>query len=210
MGSKIITSQSEVHTNLTKIVQKHAEKNYRAPITSVQEEAFNRCREFLHQPIILDLGCGTGMSTRHLSKIFKDDIIIGIDKSAHRLAKGDECENVKLIRADFHAWLYQAYQFGIKIKSCYLFYPNPWPKPGHLQRRLHGHPIFPYLLSLTSQIEVRSNWKIYCKEFLLATKQLVDADGTVDVYQDDNPVSLFERKYWQQGVATYQIVTIIN
>jgi hypothetical protein len=35
----------------------------------------------------------------------------------------------------------------------YLFYPNPWPKIGHLPRRWHGHPVFPALLALGGPLQ---------------------------------------------------------
>jgi len=39
-----------------------------------------------HAPIILDSCCGTGESTRRLAEQFPESLVVGIDKSAHRVA----------------------------------------------------------------------------------------------------------------------------
>ena len=85
--------------------------------------------------------------------------------------KEEEKGNVKLVRADlvdFWALVYRDKYW--QIHSNYLLYPNPYPKSQHLKRRWHGHPVFPILLGLGGNLIVRSNWNIYCEEFLDAVK----------------------------------------
>ena len=53
-------------------------------------------------PLIIDSCCGTGDSTRNLAGRFPEALVVGVDKSAHRLARhqpGDR-QNYALVRAD--------------------------------------------------------------------------------------------------------------
>ena len=94
------------------------------------------------------------------------------------LAKDEEetsstaAKNVKLVRADLVDFWTLVYRDATSwtIHSNYLLYPNPYPKSQHLKRRWHGHPVFPILLGLGGKLILRSNWNIYCEEFLDAVK----------------------------------------
>ena len=55
-----------------------------------------------------------------------------------------------------------------QFKSTLFLYPNPWPKKKHLGRRWHGAPVFPALVKLGGELEMRSNWQTYLDEFALA------------------------------------------
>ena len=139
--------------------------------------------------VILDSGCGKGLSTLILAKLYPDIPIIGIDRSHDRLSRfgvystdgenNDEQilvdsfvsfkgkSNAILIRAELSDfWSLVGYQSDWVVKSHYILYPNPYPKAKHLKRRFHGHPIFPTILALGGNLIVRSNWDIYCKEML--------------------------------------------
>ena len=102
------------------------------------------------------------------------------------LSKGEKTsiasKNVKLVRADLvDFWTLVYRDDSWKIHSNYILYPNPYPKSQHLKRRWHGHPVFPILLSLGGNLILRSNWNIYCEEFLHAVKTAV--------YNRDSPMN---------------------
>ena len=85
--------------------------------------------------------------------------------------KSSIAENVKLVRADLVDFWSLVYTDATwNIHSNYLLYPNPYPKSQHFKRRWHGHPVFPTLLGLGGNLILRSNWNIYCEEFLDAVK----------------------------------------
>src|SRR5699024_9454331 len=57
------------------------------------------------KPFILDSGCGTGRSSVMLAQRFPDALVVGVDQSAQRLAKGWKRfqplpDNVHLLRAE--------------------------------------------------------------------------------------------------------------
>ena len=163
--------------------------------------------------VILDSGCGTGESTLHLATRFPDCPVIGIDKSAVRLEKaaqsadkGDtpQCvpRNAFYVRAeliDFWRLALDKVKAGEwNIPYHALYYPNPWPKQSEAGRRFHLHPIFPTLLQLAQETELRTNWEIYAQEFAQAAG-ILGYNAAVRPFTPDSPQTAFERKYLAAG-----------
>ena len=153
------------------------------------------------RPLVLDSFCGTGHSTAALAERHPGHLIVGVDKSAQRLAKHPHSphDNYLLLQADCEdIWALLAGD-GLLPDYHYMLYPNPWPKAAHLQRRIHGHPSFPLLLTLGGTLELRSNWQIYVEEFGCAM-HLAGHHGRVLRLTDTGPnLSLFEQKYRNSG-----------
>ena len=192
------------------------------------------------QPVILDSGCGTGESTQHLARRFPDYPVIGIDKSAIRLDKagkafdtaqsrgtearnGDaqqnEPKNIFYVRAeliDFWRLALDKVTSGQWVIPYHaLYYPNPWPKQSEAGRRFHLHPIFPTLLQLAQETELRTNWEIYAREFEQAAGIVKEIPGhtstslstgagddnvvvkcvSCEAFEPEQPITAFERKY---------------
>jgi tRNA G46 methylase TrmB len=152
--------------------------------------------------LIIDAGCGVGLSTRKLAHQFSDAFVIGVDQSSHRLQRhtrweGTEPSNFITVRADLVDFWQRMALARIQPLRHYLLYPNPWPKKAQLQRRWHGHPIFPTLLRLGGHLECRSNWKIYIDEMALALTQLTGLEVPTEKWLVDPAMVLtpFEQKY---------------
>jgi len=164
------------------------------------------------RPLVLDSGCGTGASTRHLAAAFPDALVIGVDKSAARLARTGAVQfpfrdgNAVWLRADLATFWRLARNAGWRLLRHYLLYPNPWPKPGHLQRRWHGHPVFSDLLALGGRLELRTNWSVYAAEFAWAATVLTGQALTPGAVPPGEALSPFERKYRASGHALYSVV----
>ena len=93
----IRSNQKDIHENLEKIVTKHLNNEFMRPIPEHQIEIFNIIDDMVmvaQKPIILDSGCGTGLSTQNLAKQFPDHLVIGVDRSLHRLNKADTKEPI--------------------------------------------------------------------------------------------------------------------
>jgi tRNA G46 methylase TrmB len=156
--------------------------------------------------LIIDAGCGVGLSTRKLAQQFSDAFVIGVDQSAHRLQRhtrweGIEPSNFITVRADLVDFWQRMAHAHIRPVRHYLLYPNPWPKKAQLQRRWHGHPIFPTLLRLGGHLECRSNWKTYIDEMALALMQLTGLEVPTEQWPVDPAAALtpFEQKYAASG-----------
>ena len=204
--SKIITSpQQGIHANLEQLVSKHLAHAYRKPIADYNQRAFNSARDYwnkLGQPsVILDSACGTAESTRFLSVQYKHSLIIGLDQSAKRLANSENknlTDNAILLRCDCTDFWRLAQQAKWVFEKHYLLYPNPYPKPPHLQRRWHGHPAFPNLLAISQQVELRTNWRLYAEEFAAALR-IAGHAVTLNQHHSNIAITAFERKYQLSG-----------
>ncbi len=210
----IVSSQTSPHKNLAKLVLKYQNSEFQDSIPMHAVNAFEIANQFVSSDkVILDSGCGTGESSYRLAEKFPKNKVIGVDKSIERLrrshANGDQPDNLLFMQTDcVHLWRLIK-QAKWNIERHYLFYPNPWPKPGHLQRRWHGHPIFPTMVSLGGLLIMRTNWKVYAQEFMQAlelscSKQVVANELELDV---DTAFTPFERKYIQSEHQLYEVVS---
>lgn len=214
----IVSNQTDIHDKLEEIVKKHLSHRSRKPFQEHTLAAFELVAERVakHQgEIILDSCCGVGQSTRLLAKRHPKSLVIGVDKSAHRLGKNDQeltektatsdIDNYMLVRADLNDLYRLIEQQGWVIQQHYILYPNPWPKSKHLQRRWHGSAVFPEIISIGETIILRSNWKLYLEEFLMAA-QLAGRQGVITLVNDQLPLTPFEAKYQASGQQCWQLM----
>lgn len=206
------STQTGPHEALVQHLERHATNRYMRPIADYNREAFEPVHELVSadgRPIILDSGCGTGDSSRSLARLYPDHLVIGIDRSADRLSRHREVtpENCTLIRADLIDFWRLANQADWQPARHYLLYPNPEPKPRHLKRRFHAHPVFPDLVALGGIFESRSNWLIYLKELAIAL-QYHGRSATLRLLPETGPaLTLFEQKYRTSGQRLWQLRT---
>jgi len=193
-----------MHEHLASQVAKHAATVFRKPITSYSQAAFDTSVGAWitngRKPLILDSGCGVGLSTLHLARLYPDHFVIGIDQSADRLARNVHWPtalpgNCIRLRADLVDYWRLMLQAGIRPDRHYLLYPNPWPKKQHLGRRWHGHPVFPAMVALGGEFECRSNWRIYIEECAAALTQMTGIAVPVEAYDASAAITPFEEKY---------------
>ena len=139
-------------------------------------------------PLILDSGCGTALSTRTLAARHPDALVVGVDRSEHRLSRRDGPHadaltvppNALLVRAELAAFWRLLLERGLseRVAQHHLLYPNPYPKPSQRSRRWHFHPSLPLLLQIGGTLELRTNWLAYAAEFRAAVRGLARApDG---------------------------------
>ncbi|MAI77347.1 MAG: SAM-dependent methyltransferase [Deltaproteobacteria bacterium] len=208
-NSRVVSSnQHSVHPRLAEVVGRHLRTTHRAEISAHNIQAYERLSFEIKarpRPLVLDSFCGTGHSTAALAERHPGHLIVGIDKSARRLAKHPHSlrGNYLLLRADCEdIWTLLAGD-GLRPDYHYMLYPNPWPKAAHLQRRIHGHPSFPLLLTLGGTIELRSNWKIYAEEFGCAMHLAGHRGRIVRLANKGPDLTLFEQKYRCSGHALW-------
>lgn len=212
----ITSSQTGIHPNLEKHVRRHLETPWSQPLHRPTVDVYRQLEKtgvlYADQLLILDSGCGTGDSTRQLAALYPRHLVVGVDRSVARLARGGttssifQSENCVLLRAELATFWRLLANDGYRPQRHFIFYPNPWPKPGHLSRRWHGHPVFPELLSLGGEIELRCNWEIYALEFALAVRMATNEAITAERIQPESGISLFEKKYLERGQPLYSVL----
>lgn len=209
------SSQEGIHPRLEPLLVRHQAARWSQPLHEPTRQAFDEMLRMLPgqlPPLVFDSGCGTGESTRRLAALFPGALLIGIDKSADRLSRLAAPrfpwreENALWLRADLATFWRLALAAGWRLERHYLLYPNPWPKPGQLQRRWHAHPVFPDLLQLGGRLEMRTNWKIYADEFAFALNRLTGAHVAPQAVEEGEDISPFERKYRASGHELYSVV----
>ena len=202
-----------MHPDLETVVRRHALSDWQQPIRAHSAQAFqnflDRCDA--HSTLMLDVGCGTGWSTQQLAQDHPQQCVLGVDRSAQRLARqhADTQPNAQLIRADItDIWRLLA-RSDVTVVAQTIWYPNPYPKAAHFKRRWHGHPVFPTMLKVCGNIRLRTNWQLYAQEFAAAASLLqpdwsVEIDDVTDSAAE-RVVSPFERKYRDSGHALWQV-----
>lgn len=201
----VVSPQQGPHEDLARRLERYRTSPWRRPVAAHGRTAFETLASALDpaRPVVLDAGCGTGDSTHRLAALHPGAQIVGVDKSAHRLARAPTAAggSVHLVRADLQDFWRLARERGWRLAAHYLLYPNPWPKVGHLQRRWHAHPVFPELLALGGALELRTNWPVYAEEFAAALA-CYGVEAQVDALGEEAaaaPLSPFERKYLASG-----------
>jgi tRNA G46 methylase TrmB len=202
------SDQREPHPRLRDRVERHLHHPFRKPIAAHNRAAFDAVAEQVAAhagPLLLDSFCGIGESTAALAAQYPAALVIGIDKSKHRLDKhrAGDGGSYRLVRAETEDFWRLAVAAGWRPQRHTLFYPNPWPKKEHLQRRVHGSPLLPTLLALGGELELRSNWPVYVEEFALAL-ELAGWRAQLEPVPPLAPISGFERKYRQAGQTLWR------
>jgi tRNA (guanine-N7-)-methyltransferase len=209
-----VSAQQGVHDRLAEQVARHLAQPFRKPINDYNREAFEASLSGWDgkAPLILDAGCGVGHSTIQLARSFPDHWVIGVDQSQDRLSRRKPYpdalmpKNMVFVRADLVDYWRLLHAAGLHLARHYILYPNPWPKIGHLTRRWHAHPVFPFIPKLGGILEVRSNWSVYVEEFAAALGQVLGQDVPWATFEAAVPLTPFERKYRDSGQTLYRLI----
>lgn len=222
------SNQPDLHPRLVEVVQRHRHSEFRRPIADHNRRAFDgvAARVAAHRgPLILDSFCGVGASSGWLAAAHPDALVIGVDKSAHRLARQSHhqpgwpsspsttgqptagagaASRCLLVQAEVEDFWRLALTAGWRPLAHYLLYPNPWPKAEHLKRRVHGSPLLPTLLELGGALELRSNWPLYLREFAAALN-LSGWQSRLEALAEPPGITPFERKYAAAGQELWRL-----
>ena len=196
-------------------VARHLSHPFMKPIAPHSLAAFEQANAQIHaqnKPVIFDACCGVGASSVRLAQLHPDKLVIGIDKSAHRLEKKPHSaapDNLLLLRADLNDMWRLAYWAKWPVAQQAIFYPNPWPKSEHLGRRWHGAPVFPYIVALGGTLTMRSNWKVYLQEFALALAHIGITSRLAALPEGEN-MTPFEVKYQASGQTCWQLEATLH
>jgi len=207
----VSSDQTRSHPRLARVIARHRARPSQRPLSHdalAELGALERELVELGGEIILDSGCGTGESSLDLARAHPDAVIVGIDKSATRLARAPHAgaRNLRYVRADLaDVWRFARLR-AWRVGAHFLLYPNPWPKQRHLRRRWHAHPALDDLIALGGRLELRTNWAIYAEEFATALALWCAVDVAVETWRPASPASAFERKYLASGHTLYRVV----
>lgn len=209
-----VSAQQDVHQTLDAKLRRHLAEPFRKPFAPYNVEAFERSLAGWDRtaPLILDAGCGVGHSTIELARSHPDHWVIGVDQSEDRLSRRKPYPqalmptNLVFVRADLVDYWRLLAQARLKLACHYVLYPNPWPKIGHLARRWHAHPVFPFISQLGGMLECRTNWRVYADEFAYALGVVTGRPLVAEPFEAIVPLTPFERKYRDSGQMLYRVM----
>lgn len=212
------SAQPGVHEKLAHVVAKHLAEPFRKPFADYNRAAFAASLAGWDRraPLILDAGCGVGHSTIQLARAYPEHWVIGVDQSQDRLARRKPYpdallpRNMVFVRADLVDYWRLLDEAGLRLARHYILYPNPWPKVGHLARRWHAHPVFPFIARLGGTLECRSNWQVYIQEFAAALAIVLGREVSWGSFEASTPLSPFERKYRDSGQPLYRLTVDLD
>ncbi len=207
------SAQAGVHERLETLVRKHLAHPFHKPYAPYNQAAFTASLADWDgkAPLILDAGCGVGHSTIALARAHPDHWVIGVDQSEERLLRRKPYPpalmptNLVFVRADLVDYWRLLADAGLRLAKHYLLYPNPWPKIGHLARRWHAHPVFPFIPALGGVLECRSNWQVYVEELAQALAIVRGEEVGWSVFEAETALTPFERKYRDSGQTLYRL-----
>ncbi|QDF96721.1 SAM-dependent methyltransferase [Azoarcus sp. DD4] len=208
------SAQVGVHDSLARLVDRHLAEPFRKPYADYNRAAFDAALTGWDSraPLILDAGCGVGHSTIQLARAYPGHWVIGVDQSEERLTRRKPYpdallpRNMVFVRADLVDFWRLLADAGLRLDRHYILYPNPWPKIGHLGRRWHGHPVFPWIPRLGGVLECRSNWQVYIEEFTFALERACGRSFAWARFEAPSPLTPFERKYRDSGQPLFHVV----
>ena len=209
------SNQTGPHEDIKCIVTRHLNSEFKKPIQAHNQDAFDHVNQLVQDwqgPLILDSCCGVGESTALIAQQYPDALVVGVDKSAHRIEKHHSYQHqghgqrYYVLRADLLDVWRLALRAQWQVNKHFLLYPNPWPKSAHVSRRWHGSPVWPHLVKLGGEFTLRSNWSTYLLEVAEALS-LSGFDAQITMLNSTamEPMTPFERKYKDNGQSLWQL-----
>lgn len=102
---------------------------------------FAACFEHPEHPFEIDLGCGKGRFLLARARKFPETNFLGIDRQLGRIRRIDRKAlraglfNLRVLRMDgYYTVTYLVPPQS--VDTCYIFYPDPWPKGKHHHNRI--------------------------------------------------------------------------
>jgi len=223
-SNSVTTNQDGIHPDLEEIVLKQCQNPWQGPLHQATKSAFQTILPHLKEyqnNWVLDSGCGVGDSTQRLAVEYPNSLILGVDRSEVRLNKADIKQKfngrVHYLRAELGDFWRLLVQNQIHPIAHYILYPNPYPKKHHIRKRFHGSSSIRELIQLSPKLELRSNWKLYLKEFQFAFKvalnetaknktTIVKLTQSKKLILDNNePWTAFEKKFFHSQQELWKL-----
>ncbi len=162
------------------------------------------------QPIILDIGFGSGDSLVSLAQQGPDFNFIGVE--VYRpgigavLQKIDKLElnNIRIINADVMQLLKTKFNADL-FSGVMVWFPDPWPKTKHHKRRLIQEEFLQELVKVmlpNSILHLASDWQPYVKfmvKHVDVVKKFIPTNSPINPLKLDRPPTRFEQRGLRKG-----------
>jgi tRNA (guanine-N7-)-methyltransferase len=170
-----------------------------------------------NQPIILDIGFGSGDSLISLALQRPDFNFIGVEVyrpgigAVLQKIEKKELDNIRVINADVMQLLKTKLEADV-LSGVMVWFPDPWPKTKHHKRRLVQEE---FLLELERVLQSKgilhlaSDWQPYVK-FMIKhvgkVKNFIPTNSSINPLKLDRPPTRFEQRGLRIG---HQVTDLI-
>ena len=161
------------------------------------------------RPLDVDVGCGKGRFLLARATAHPDVQFLGIDRMPVRIRKVDRkiqragLKNVKLLRLE----AFYSLQFLLpahRVRTVYIFFPDPWPKRRHHRRRLFGEAFLDVLWSRLEPggtVQVATDHPDYFAEILRCLRADARFRQVPHLVRGESEQTDFERIFRSQGLT---------
>ena len=170
-------------------------------------------------PLELEVGSGKGTLLVTESKARAGVNFLGIEYTrrywryaADRLRRND-CENARVVLADART-LIRDYLEDDSLSAVHIYFPDPWPKSGHRNRRCvqpHHIELVAKKMRRGARLQIVTDHPGYFAQIDRVVRNsslaVVDFDAPAAAESQEMVGSNFERKYRQEGRAFHAIAS---
>jgi tRNA (guanine-N7-)-methyltransferase len=163
-------------------------------------------------PLQVDLGCGDGSFLCDLAQQFPDKNFLGIERLTKRVEKvrrkAQKIDNLRVLGTDT--------LFAVRhllpensVETFYLFFPDPWPKRRHQQRRIFTHDFLDAIatgLQPNGILHIATDQLDYFRHIEMLSRAHAPLEAVPQTREDAVlPSTKFERQFREQGVPIYRL-----
>ncbi len=173
-------------------------------------------------PFHVEIGAGRDTLLVDLGRQFPDRRILGVEYSHERVARlsrkicGADVGNVRLLCAEAGRCVACFLPAG-SVESFYVFFPDPWPKKRHEDKRIVSGPavrLFASRLAPGGRIFLKTDDPCYSRQMLEVLEKapfLRNAHGPGSFAPFEGPLlheTLYEHKWRAQGRSIFSLVYV--
>jgi tRNA (guanine-N7-)-methyltransferase len=163
-----------------------------------------------NQPVILDIGFGSGDSLISLAQQRSDFNFIGVEVyrpgigAVLQKIEKQELDNIRVINADVVALLKTKFDTDV-LSGVMVWFPDPWPKTRHHKRRLIQEEFLQELERVMlpkSILHLASDWQPYVKfmiRHVSKIKNFIPTNSSINPLKLDRPPTRFEQRGLRRG-----------
>jgi len=162
-------------------------------------------------PVEIEIGCGNGRFLASRAAKNPGTHYIGIERMLGRIRKLNRkaerlpAKNVHVLRLEaFYTFYYLLPKH--RVRTVYVFFPDPWPKRRHQQHRLFSSRFLNALwmrLELGGTIQVATDHQVYFEQIrkqFLASQRFQEIPPMV---RDEDEQTDFEQMFVRQGLPVW-------
>ena len=168
-------------------------------------------------PVVLEIGFGMGEASAHIAGVLPDTDFIGCEVhepgvGAYLKRIGEQSlSNVRIVRHDAVEVLENMIA-PASLSGVHIFFPDPWHKKRHHERRLIQPPLVALLSSRLAPggyLHCATDWEPYAQQMLEVLSASPDLTNTADTYADKphyRPLTKFENRGLRLGHGVWDLV----